>query len=52
MLIDDGQDGSGNQIPFLVETEREHRLDISDALIALTAGAEFLVPVVLNRQTV
>ncbi|MNR58582.1 hypothetical protein D3C85_1796150 [compost metagenome] len=52
MLIDNWQDGSGNKVPLVIEGEGQHRLDIGDALVALATGAEFLVPVVLNRHAV
>ncbi|MNY73332.1 hypothetical protein D3C86_2121060 [compost metagenome] len=52
MLVDDGQDGAGNQVPLLVEAKGQHRLDIGDALVTLATGAELLVPVVLNWQAV
>ncbi|MNO99719.1 hypothetical protein D3C76_914950 [compost metagenome] len=52
MLIDNWQDRTGNQVPFFIKRKWQHRLNIGDGLYAVIGGAELLVPVVLNRQTV
>ena len=52
MLINDRQDGAGDQVPLVIDTEWQYWLDVGDTLVALTARAEFLVPVVLNRYAV